>query len=105
MTTNRRISLGLLCIAWIGVGVAFVGALSIPRRYCNEFPVPSGEVVVWVSLAVAGCALMPAGLLQVAEDYNILGLLKMIAIGAATVAGGVAVVMLTLHRTASWACG
>ncbi len=105
MTTNRKISLGLLGIAWIGLAVALVGALSIPLVYCNELPNPPGLVVTWIGLAIAGCAVLLGGLFQLAEDYNIFGLLKVYGIGAATIAGGVAIFILTLHRTASWGCG
>jgi hypothetical protein len=107
MTTLRKISLGFLSIAWIALVVAGVGVVFTPWNFCSEgSPIPTGLLAARIGLIVTGCAVF-LGVFSVAadEETSSFYFLKVIAIGGATVAAGVAIGILSTHQTASWGCG
>lgn len=105
LRTLRKVSLGLLALAWVALGVAFIGVLSTPRDYCGELATPSGELVTIVGLVVAGVALLAAGLLEAPQDYGLAQALVVATIAVGTVAAGVSVALFLGHQTSSWGCG
>jgi hypothetical protein len=108
MTTLRKISVGLLGIAWIALVVAGVGVVFTPWHHCSYegSPIPTGLLAARIGLIVTGCAVF-LGVFSVAadEETSSFGFLKVIAIGGATVATGVVIGILSTHQTASWGCG
>jgi hypothetical protein len=103
----RKISVGLLGATWMALGVALAGALSVPQYFCSEGePTPTAFVLVIAGLAVS-VVLLFAGI--IAESVRVTTLREAVvsfAIFAATLAGGIGVVVLAQHQTSTWfQCG
>jgi hypothetical protein len=103
--TARKISISLLCIAWVALVAAFAGALSTPRNFCNYESAPTPVVVVEIGLVVATIALVAAICAEASLDWSLGEGLVVAGVVAATLAAGIGVVLLTQHQVASWGCG
>ena len=104
MTKGRKTALAMLAVAWVALGVAFLGVFFTPRNYCNELPTPTGQLVTWVGLPVAlGAAVLGAFILTIEESIR--GWFVALGVGLATIAAGAGVAIFAAHHTAAWGCG
>jgi len=105
MATGRKVALGLLAVSWAALAIAFVEARSIPQNFCKYEGPPSATIATEIALGIAGFAWFIAVLIASARESNVLGVLAVFAIGAATAAAGYEIGALAVHQASSWGCG